>query len=373
MNDFADLHRRRFILNALAFSSGIGLGCSLEAVAQEQEKRQKARHILSLGSPYDSTLADYAPHMHRQFKFHVEQLSEGRIYVDILDNGRGGIGTELMARVSRGHIGAALISTSNLSPIAPALDILNIPFWSADNQSYLNLVTSDAWRKFVVEPIKAHGKIDILFHYVIGPRTATTTKQFNTTIKTPSDLNSVIFRVPASKVLDIFYQLAGTHPVNVAWKDVAQLARSGRINALDPSIIGLFNGPGGLKAHLGTISLIESVHDGWAMVVSQQWLSTLSTDLQQKLYAAARQTFKDELQQVGQVTNRCAKALRSYGCKIYRPNEDEKAQWIEQCGHQRPQWSAVKKRLLGDEKAFEQLLEASKNSNGFHLNNHNSS
>lgn len=364
-------HKRTFIKNVLCLGSAATLWPTVDTWGQtnqaEMDKRRSARHILTFCSPYDTAQADYSPHMHAQIKRNIEQFSNGKIYVDIKDKGQMGIGTELMAKVSRGHINAALVSVSNLSPAAPALDVLNIPFWSAQNQAYLNLITSTTWQRLIVDRIRKQGNIDILFHYLPGPRTATSTRNFKRPLKTPDDLKNIVFRVPASKVLGIYYQLAGTNPVNVAWKDVALLARNGRIDALDPGIIGLYNGPGGLRDHIGTISLINSVHDGWVAVINQHWLAKLTISEKEALFAAAEQTFREHLAQITQITQNCSAELKRRGVDIYQPNDQESAHWIACCGHQKPQWQPVKRRLLGDEKVFDELLEATKATNGYTL------
>lgn len=366
--------RRQFVQQALTLTAYLGASSALPAFAniffnpyEEQRIKKNAKHTLNFCSPYPSHEYQFSPHMHAYLKKNIQELSKGEIYVNIIDNGQQGIGTELMAKVSRGHVEAALVSVSNLSPAAPALDILNIPFWSASNQDYLNLVTSRTWKNLVTEHISAQGKIDILFHYITGPRTLTSTKLHNKIIKTPQDIQKLIFRVPSSNVLKNFYNLAGNNPINVNWKNVANLAKNGRIQALDPGIIGLYNGPNGLRDHLSVISQIESVHDGWVAVVSQQWLNSIPKRLKLIVQQAAELTFVEHLKVMPEITEHCITGLKSRGCQFYQPTNDEKQQWVDLCGHQRPEWAATKKRLLGSEKGFEQLLEATQTGNGFKL------
>ena len=366
--------RRQFLQQSIKLFSYLGSSLAFPAFANiffnpydEQRIKQTAKHTLNFCSPYPSHDYQFAPHMHAYLKKNIQEMSAGQIYVNIIDNGLQGIGTELMAKVSRGHIEAALVSVSNLSPAAPALDILNIPFWSASNQDYLNLITSPTWQNLINKQIYAQGKIDILFHYVPGARTLTSTKKYNKIIKKPEDIQDIIFRVPSSKVLKNFYQLAGNTPINVNWRNVANLARNGRIQAMDPGIIGLYNGPDGLRDHIGTISQIDSVHDGWVAVISQHWLNNLPPRLRIVLRDAADKTFLDHLRITPEITQHCITGLKNRGCKLYRPTEEEKQQWIELCGHQRPEWRATKKKLLGKEALFSQLLEATQQNNGYDI------
>lgn len=364
--------RRQFLKGNLALGLASALGYVKPAISgnlleQEYDARKTAEYVMVFASSYDSDNWQLIPHMHQQIKRNIEELSEGRIYVDIYDKGQLGVGTELMAQVSRGHISAALVSASNLSPAAPQLDILNIPFWAAENQHYLNLVTSPAWHDLVLNPIAKQGRIDVLFPYIVGARTAASTKSYNHRFAIPSDITNVIFRIPSSQVLRQFYQLLGTKPVSVNWKEVAGFSRKNLIQGLDPSIVGLLNGPNNLKAQIGVISEIESVHDGWMAVVSQKWRNSLPKDLQEVLVVASEKTLRQQLQWVLPCTENCRGEFKRLGVETYTPTIDEKAKWRDIAGFHRPEWAAMKEQILGKVGIFDELLEASKTNNGYFL------
>jgi len=364
------IKRRHFIKSSLTLgaSTAVYLQCptlSFAANTLELDKKARAQYTLIFASPYDSAQSHFTPHMHLEFKHNIESLSQGRIYVDIQDKGRLGVGTELMAAVKRGHVAAALISVSNLSRALPMLDILNIPFWAAENQAYLNLITSEIWQERVLERIKNQGELEVLFHYIPGPRTVTTTKEYNKVIKSPEDLNHVIFRVPASKVLTEYYKMTGANVVSVPWSETARLSRIGQIQALDPGFVGLYSGPDNLKKEIGTISTISSVQDAWVCAINQRWLNKLPKEIRLIVKDASELTFKQHILGVGENTQNCIDGLLQSGCKIYRPNSDELQIWQEMFGHQQPKWTEIKKQLLGDLKTFDKLLESTKQNNGY--------
>ncbi|WP_440054067.1 TRAP transporter substrate-binding protein [Pseudoalteromonas sp. T1lg65] len=362
------LSRRSLLKLTLASACGLLVPPQLHALSdkeQDTEKRRQASFQLHFGSPYDTEQAHLSPHMHNELKHWIEHYSQGQIYVQIHQLGSKGVGRELAAQVSRGTIQGALLSISNLTPAVPMLDILNIPFWSAQPQAYLNLVTSKVWREKVLQPIKAQGKLQVLYHIIPGPRTITTTKRFNRALCTPQSLKNIIFRVPASQVLKKLYQLCDTTPIDVHWKDVAKLAKLGKIEALDPSIVGLFNGPSDLKKHLGVVCEVESVQDGWAAIISQKFLDSLPLKLQHALFDAAEHTFADHLKSRHTVVNMCRAALRLEGVQFSTLSAEAKQQWMEQCGYQLPVWDDTKLDLLGKKALFEQLLDATKEHNGY--------
>ncbi|MBU2972552.1 TRAP transporter substrate-binding protein DctP [Pseudoalteromonas sp. C2R02] len=364
------IKRRHFIRSSFAIGAVTALYSQYPSLSfannlLESEKKAQAKFTLVFASPYDSSQSQYTPHMHLEFKQNIETMSQGKIYVDIQDKGRLGIGTELMAAVNRGHVSAALISVSNLSRALPILDILNIPFWAADNQAYLNLISSGIWQNLVLDNIKNKSNLEVLFHYIPGPRTLSTTKNYNKVIKRPEDLNHVVFRVPASKVLTEYYKMTGANVVSVPWSETARLSRIGQIQALDPGFVGLYSGPEQLKSSIGTVSTISSVQDAWVSVINQAWLNNLPTELKLIVKQASEATFKQHLKSIESNTQNCINGLLKAGSKIYQPTHNELEIWRVLFGHHQVKWIDVKKQLLGDLKTFDMLLAATKQTSDY--------
>jgi len=334
---------------------------------EERDKHKRADYTLNFASPYQNSHYKTTPHLHQQLKFYIESLSEGKIYVSLFDNGQLGVGTELMASINHKRIDAALISVSNLSRALPLLDILNIPFWTSSNQAYLNLISSNQWHDLVLAPIKDQGKFQILLHHIVGSRTLTTVKRSNKRVIMPEDLKGVTLRVPASKVLTHFYKLTQANIVEVPWSKTAKMARLGLIDALDPGIVGLHSGPGGLKSYLKHITKIDSVPDAWVTVISQAWLKQLPSTLKEAVTIAAEKTFEHHVSNFNSIHSACIKGLSKHGTAIYEPSNKEQSEWIRQFGHHQPAWRDIKKDLLGDLKTFDKLLDATNETSPFQL------
>lgn len=363
--------RRDFVSSSLALCANAVVGGStvtnqllqstitptLNVIAADP---RTAKFTMLFASPYNSEDASYVPHMHLEIKQAVETFSNGNIFVDIRDNGQLGVGTSLMAAVTRHQITAALISVSNLSRALPVLDILNIPFWASSDQAFLNLISSPIWQELVLDKIKQQGKLEILMHYIVGARTLTSSKRLSSTLKSPSDLKRLVFRVPASKVLTQFYKMTPAHVVDVPWHKVASLIRNAHLDALDPGIVGLYAGPDGLNLHLGVVNQLASVPDTWVAVIDQTWISILPKHLQWAVRDAFNYVFKQHVNNVSNTRIKCAEQLQKLGTKIYTPSLAERQLWIDQFGHQQPSWRDTKKELLGSEIAFDKLLAATK-------------
>lgn len=359
------LNRRRFLSACL--SAGVGLCASPPLLSKEAaaDSRRRAKYHMQFASPYRSDEADTCPHMHQQLKHNIETLSAGEIYVDVFDAGRAGTGPQLMAKVSRGLVSAALVSASNLSPVAPALDILNIPFWAAENQPYLNLITSDIWQTLVLEKVRSGGVIDVLFQYVVGPRTLTTSRQLSKPLLTLADSREIIMRVPSSAALRHLYEIAGIRSRRVDWGDVTNAIQQQTIDAMDPALLSLYSGPQNLRANIGHISYLNSVHDSWVAVINQAWLKALPMHLQEVVHEAASGTFREQIQRISVITATAEKRFIDMGVGIHQLEEQQQQEWRECCGYQHHSWLRFKQSILGDEKLFFRLLDAAQIHNGF--------
>jgi len=358
------LSRRSF----LKYSAGAGAGlllpsllASAETIKEEKQKEKLARYHFNFSSPYFTSKHLTTPHAHAEIKQLVESHTHNNVYVRIHDGGKMGIGTSLASSVRFNESQGALISVSNISPLINEFDTLNIPFWSANDEEYIRLFNSQPWKKYVTSKAPAFN-IKVLFHYVVGARTATATHLYGKLIKSPEDFNGVRFRIPGSSSLGVFYKLARAKPIDIPWGLCARTARKGRFDALDPSVIGLYSGPEDLNRELSVISKIESVHDGWLAIGNTDFIDALDPKTRIGFLDAFAEIQSLQAKLCKKAENFCSKAFAELGTKIYTPTPQEKAVLSESFGHHHPAWEPVKKRLLGENgmTVFDEFYKAAK-------------
>lgn len=95
---------------------------------EEKRKEELATYVFHFSSPYFTSDHLTTPHAHIEIKQLIEEYTKNKIFVKIHDGGVKGIGSELAKSVSFGISQGGLLSVSNLAPMAPEVDILNIPF-----------------------------------------------------------------------------------------------------------------------------------------------------------------------------------------------------------------------------------------------------
>lgn len=349
-----ELDRSTFIKRCLQTGVGLSLYTSLsgevfaasEGSKEEMKKEKAAKYVFNFGSPYKTSESKTTPHAHQAIKSIVEKRTNNKVYVKIHDAGSAGIGSSLSNAVKFGTVQGALLSVSNLSPMAKELDVLNIPFWSSNTVPYVNVFTSDVFHKHVLAQISKF-KIQVLFPYIVGARTATSTKKYGKTIKALADFEGIKFRIPGSKSLKNFYKISKAKPVTIAWKLTAKNARGGRFDALDSSIAGLYAGPDGLRKSLGVISTIASVHDGWVAIGNSDFVNKMDPTTKKEFLQAMDEVQKEQVALQKKAEDFSVAEFAKLGTKVYRPTPAEVKALSSTLGHTHNSWIPIKKRLFG--------------------------
>lgn len=346
-----------FTAAVVALTSG-ALGsreASAQIVREEKERKKAAKYTMNIATAYILGASRTYPIMQLDMKENVQNMTNGKVYVKLAPGGQLGAGSALAQKVQAGTIQAAQHSISNFAPFAPAVDLINIPYWCGENQNFINLVTSDAWKKQINPKVEAKG-FKVLWYVCIDPRTAAIRKGVKGPIKTPDQLRGIKFRVPGSKILQKFYQLLGANPTPVAWGETASAIKQGVADALDPSVEALL--VFGFKDILSYVTFNAAVPDSQVYSCNLKWLRSLPKDVQEGIEFAGEVTMQQNLAKVPAARAYAMAEMAKAGVKFYAPTKDEKQQWVEKAGAQLAAWDSTKKELIGSLALFDKLLEA---------------
>jgi TRAP-type C4-dicarboxylate transport system substrate-binding protein len=370
------MDRRRFIqltkaygLTAVALTGANMAFFSEEAVAQtakeEKERQSAAKSTMNLATEYIVGATRYYPIMQLNLKENIQNLTNGEVYVKLSPGGVLGKGGKLVSKVQSSTIQAAQHSVSNFAPFAPAIDLINVPYWANTNQKFTNLVTSKVWKEEVHKRVNERG-FDVLLYLVLDPRTAAVRKGFGKVLKTPEDMKGMKFRVPGSKILQQFYRMAGANPTPVAWGETPTAIKEGVADGLDPALVALY--AAGFSGLLENVSFIKSVEDAQVYSCNLKWLNSLSDVARGGVKAGAEITFQQNLAQVPASRAFAMAEMAKAGTSYYVPNEDELNQWKEAAGAQRSEWDGLKKDLAGSVAKFGEFAEAAETQGRYFVN-----
>lgn len=359
------LERRKFLEAAgkYGFTTAMVAGAagtliSSDALAQtaqeETERKKAAKYTMTFATAYIVGVSRAYPIMQLDFKENIQNMTNGQIYVNLAPGRKLGAGGKLAKKVQEGVIQVAQHSVSNFAPFAPEADLVNIPYWCAENQKVVNLVTSDAWKSVIDPKIGAKG-FKALWYTSTSARTFSVRKGLDPILK-PEDLQGVKFRVPGSKMLQQFYRMLGANPTPVAWGETPSAIKQGVADALDPVMSGLFIF--GFADILSHITQAQSVHGLQVYSCNLEWFNSLPADVQEGIEFASDVTFRQNLAKVPAAFAYTRTELIKAGVKIHSLSDDNMAAFKELAGHQRSEWDDWKIKLTGSMANFDKMYEA---------------
>ena len=343
---------------AAAAAGAAGTLWSDAAVAQtaqeEREREQAADHVMTVATAYVIGASRSFPLMQLDLKENIQNATGGKVYVKLAPGGQLGVGSALAQKVQGGTIQVAQHSLSNFAPFASAVDLINLPYFCGSNQSFVNLVTSDAWKEAVHPKIETAG-FKALFYAVIDPRVVAVRRGGDPVIS-PGDLSGVKFRVPGSKMLQQYYRMVGANPTPIAWGETPSAIKQGVADALDPSIGALH--VFGFKDILSHVTFTQAVPDSQVYSMNFEWFQSLPSDVQNGIEFAGEVTMQQNLAKVPASRAFAMSEMAASGVEFYSLTPDQLGEWREAGGHQLPEWDTFKTDLAGSMSAFEKLEEA---------------
>ncbi len=369
MSDNRDLksaERRNFLkltgtgaFTAAVMAGAAGTLWSQEAAAQtaqeEREREKAAEHTMTIASAYVLGASRSYPILQLDLKENIQNATRGKVYVKLAPGGQLGAGGALVQKVQGGTIQAAQHSLANFAPFAPAVDLINLPYFCGSNQRFTNLVTSDAWKNEVHPKVEEKG-FKPLFYVVIDPRVVAIRKGGAGAVMSPSDLKGVKFRVPGSQMLSQYYRMVGANPTPVAWGETPSAIKQGVADALDPAVGALY--VFGFKDILSHVTFTQAVPDSQVYSCNLEWFNALPADIQEAILFASEITQQQNLAKVPAARNYAMAELSKSGVEFHALNDDQLGEWKETGGYQRSEWDGFKTELAGSMEAFRKLEEA---------------
>ena len=300
--------------------------------------------------------------MQKVFASIVEEETNNEITTRLYPAGQLSAGSKLASKVQGGSIEVGSVSLSNFSPYAPAVDLVNLPYFASEFQEFVNLITSDIWEQKVYDNVRENG-FEPLFIWMGAPRELGLRKQINDPIMRPQESRGVKIRIPSSGLSSRAWTLAGANPTPVGWGGTAQAAEEGVIDAVHVSLPPL--AAYGFEDLLGHITSVKMFMDSGIFAMSKGWFDGLPQHLQDGIKTAAEKTFRRHLEVVVPTLRKARRIMKSGGVTLHDLNDKQLQTWEKTVGYQLPVWNKTKKRLAGDMRTFERFEQAVDKKHGY--------
>ncbi len=305
----------------------------------------RAEHRMIFGHTFGAATADYMVTGLAQFKAVAEEMSGGKLLVDIHEAGSLGGQTVLPQKVLTGSVQGCQLSTTNFANFSDVYNVLDFPFLFPSNEKFQEVIGTDEFfaSEFVTRPAEQGFQIVPGMWANAGFRALGVSQKVDKVIRRPGDLDGMKVRTNGTPVEEVLFNLSTANPVSIAWGEAYQAMQQGAADALS---VGL--GPltaSKIYETLGSATLYGLNFNCHVTVLSKKWFDALPEDIQQAILTAGRQSFEFQKTEQAKADLAMLELWKGRGIEVVELTDDERAEWLQTVGHVRPEYDALKDKL----------------------------
>lgn len=257
------------------------------------------------------------------FKERIEELSGGRISVQLYPSGQLGDKIAVLESLRSGTIEMGDSAATDLSRWSKMWSIFSLPYNFVDEDHMFRVLHDKDVSKMFNEDAESIG-LKVLTWTTVGSRSMLNSKR---PIYRPKDLNGIKIRVMEDPFLAKVVKLMGAIPVPLAWTDVYIAIQQGTIDGAEnsPSILV------GNNLHEVTkyFSLTEHFRMPGPQLISLKFFNSLPEDLQEILIQAGKEDEEYSRKNWVLYDEESIKKMKDKGIKINKLSEADKAVFKE--------------------------------------------
>lgn len=181
----------------------------------------------SLDHPYQAGL--------EAFKQALERETDGAVIVNIFPSGQLGSEEQEIVGIKLGVIDATIVSSGNLAPFVPEIDLFNLPFIFRDQDHFYRVLDGPVgqWMGGVIEE-KVNGVM--LGYCSFGTRNAWNAKR---PVLTPEDFKGLKIRVMGSPILLSTFNAFGAQATTMSWNELYSALQQGVLDGAECGMVDL--------------------------------------------------------------------------------------------------------------------------------------
>ena len=256
-------------------------GCASQSAASSAEATRENPMILSLAHGLSET---HTVHIAMtEFAQNVEELTDGRIQVQIFPNGQLGSENENMEQLMAGVISMTKVSAPGLATYNESYHTFGLPYIFDSTEDFYHVMDSDQMHDFFLSS-EDDGFVTLTY-YTSGARSFYTK---NKAIRKPEDLKGLKIRVQDMKSQTDMMKALGGIPVAMSYGDVYTSLQTGIIDGTENNETALTTGKHGEICKVYSTDQHAMIPD--VMVMSAKVWKEISPEDQQIILEAARES-----------------------------------------------------------------------------------
>lgn len=256
-------------------------GCTSQSAASSAEATRENPMILSLAHGLSET---HTVHIAMtEFAQNVEELTDGRIQVQIFPNGQLGSENENMEQLMAGVISMTKVSAPGLATYNEAYHTFGLPYIFDSTDDFYHKMDSRPMQDFFLST--ENDGFVTLTYYTSGARSFYTKDK---AIRTPEDLKGLKIRVQDMKSQTDMLKALGGIPVAMSYGDVYTSLQTGIIDGTENNETALTTGKHGEICKVFSSDQHAMIPD--VMVMSSKVWKSITPEDQQIILEAARKS-----------------------------------------------------------------------------------
>jgi C4-dicarboxylate-binding protein DctP len=258
----------------------------------------KVSHVVSATTPKGKA-ADF-------FAKRVEELTGGRIDVQVFPNSQlFGDGEEMKA-LAMNNVQLIMPSLSKFTSIAPQMQLFDLPFIFRD-KAHLYKVMDGEVGKALKAKVDEKKQMIALDYWDAGFKHLSSSKK---ALINPADATGLKFRIQSSKVLEAQFKAVGGNPQVLPFSEVYSALQQGVVDGTENPLSNFYS----KKFHEVQTSLTLTQHGylGYLVVMNEQFWNKLPADLQPKVLQAMKEATALERKESANEDNQMMEGLKKY-------------------------------------------------------------
>lgn len=258
-----------------------------------------------------------------KFKESLERLSEGKLKVQL----KFGVTTEhdIVMNIAEGKSHMGMVATNNLTPFAPSLGFLALPYMFP-NEAGIKKLFRDPLMNQIADRAGLESNVRPLSFFIGGYRLLANSKKM---VQKTTDLQGLRIRVPRNQLMIEAFRTWGVEPLPLPWTEVWPALESGIIQGQENPINIIFDGVNKTQEVWDILKYVTNIHYFMFTaphMVSESFYRQLSEQSQILLRKAAREAEIYSWEQVKNEDIRMTQFAKSKGMIFIDP-VNEKEDW----------------------------------------------
>lgn len=275
---------------------------------------------------YCTTTAETVPsgHFGKTMAARLDELTGGRIKVEVYFNSEMGNASELLEGLQLGTVEMTVSTSANLGGFTEAVSLLDMPYLFSCGQAATEAMDGEVGDEILAE-LESSG-----FHglgWVTGNTELWRLLTANKEIHVPSDLGGLKLRVMNNAIHEKTWNTLGASAIPMAFSELYAALQNGTVDAQENP----WSNIQGSKLYEVQKYIIKTEHsyDFSPILISKVFWEGLSAQDQELIQMVVDEITPSEREYVDQLQYDAEKEATDYGATIIELTDEEKAQWME--------------------------------------------